>query len=87
MMHMTRDTILNKLILIFEENFEIENPGLDDDLRGKYGFDSLDAIEILVEIEKMLGTKLTQEEKKQAMDIQTINDICDYVQMIISSRG
>lgn len=87
MIYLSRETVINNLVVIFAENFEIENPELDADLRTEYGFDSLDAIEILVEIEKMLGTKLTQEEKKQAMDIQTINDICDYVQMIISSRG
>ncbi len=87
MMHFTRETIVDNLLQIFEENFEIENPGLDDDLRTEYNFDSLDAIEILVEIEKMLKIKLTQEEKKQAMDIRTINDICDYVQKIAGSRA
>ncbi|MGM0759852.1 MAG: acyl carrier protein [Thermodesulfobacteriota bacterium] len=87
MMHFTREAIVDKLLQIFEENFEIENPGLDDDLRTEYNFDSLDAIEILVEIEKMLKIKLTQEEKKQAMDIRTINDICDYVQEIAGSRA
>lgn len=87
MMHFTRETIVDNLLQIFEENFEIENPGLDDDLRTEYNFDSLDAIEILVEIEKMLKIKLTQEEKKQAMDIRTINDICDYIQKIAGSRA
>ncbi len=87
MLHLSRETIIEQLVAVFEENFEIESPELDVDLRAEYGFDSLDAIEILVEIEKMLGTKLTQEEKKQAMEIQTIDDICDYVQLIANSRN
>ncbi len=81
-MKLTRKEIQSELFRIFEENFEIENPGLDDNLREEYEFDSIDAIELLVEIERMLGVVLSQEEKKQAMDIRTINHICDYIEMI-----
>jgi len=86
-MQLTRREILNALIQIFRENFEIDNPGIDDDLREEYEFDSIDAIELLVEIEKMLGFTLTQEEKKQAMDIRTLNQICDYIEALASTRN
>jgi len=76
-----------ELIRIFRDNFEIENPGLNDDLREEYEFDSIDAIELLVEIERILGLSLTQEEKKQAMGVRTINHICDYVAALISARA
>ncbi len=76
---MTREEITTKILIFFRKEFEIENPGLDDNLREKHEFDSIDAIELLLEIENMLGSELTQEEKKRAMDIQTINQICDYV--------
>ncbi|MEE4359760.1 MAG: acyl carrier protein [Desulfococcaceae bacterium] len=79
-MNLTRDEIISKLMEIFEENFEIENPGLDDDLRNEYDFDSIDAIELLVEIEKMLGFPLDQEKKKEAMGIRTLHQICDYIE-------
>jgi acyl carrier protein len=79
---MTRDEILQGILQIFRNEFEIENPGLDDDLREKHGFDSIDAIELLMQIEKMRGTELSQEEKKRAMDIRTVNDICDYVEAL-----
>ncbi len=72
---------------VFAENFEIENPGLDEDLREAYEFDSIDAIELLVEIEGMMGVSLTQEEKKQAMDIRTINQICDYIESLEGARA
>jgi len=86
-MQLTRKEILHDLIRIFRENFEIDNPGTDDDLREEYEFDSIDAIELLVEIEKMLEFTLTQEEKKQAMDIRTLNQICDYIEALASTRN
>lgn len=83
---MTRDKIIAQLLVFFRKEFEIENPGLDDNLREKHGFDSIDAIELLLNIEKMLGYELTQEEKKQAMDIRTINQICDYIESLARTR-
>ena len=59
---------------------------MDDNLRDEHEFDSIDAIELLIEIEKMLGFTLTQEEKKQAMDIRTLNHICDYIETIQRNR-
>jgi len=84
---MTRQEIENEIKIIFQREFEIENPGFDDDLREKYEFDSIDAIELLLEIERMLDSELTQEEKKQAMDIRTINQICDYIESIMQARN
>ena len=86
-MALTRENIQLELKKIFEENFEIQNPDPDDDLREKYEFDSIDAIELLVEIENLLGFKLTQEQKKQAMGIRTINHIYDYMEQMEKSRN
>ena len=84
---MTRDEIQTEIINIFSEQFEIENPGLDDDLRDTYEFDSIDAIELLREIEIMLGSELTQAEKKNAMEIRTINHILDYIESLSAARA
>jgi acyl carrier protein len=84
---MTHQEIEKEIRIIFQREFEVENPGMDDNLRDAYGFDSIDAIELLLEIEKLLGFELTQDEKKQAMDIRTINQICDYVEKIIRKRA
>jgi acyl carrier protein len=86
-MALTREGIISELMRIFAEQFEIEAPGLDDDLREAHEFDSIDAIELLVEIERMIGARLTQEEKKQAMEIRTLNQICDYVQAMDSAHA
>ena len=84
---MTREELQNEILRILSREFEIENPDLDDDLKEKYEFDSIDAIELLIEIEKLLKTELTQEEKKQAMDIRTINHVCDYVEALAKTRA
>jgi acyl carrier protein len=84
-MKLDREVIIKELNRIFDEKFEIENPQIDADLREEYEFDSIDAIELLVEIEKILGFSLTQEQKKMAMDIRTINQICDYIEKMAAA--
>jgi acyl carrier protein len=83
---MTRETIEKKIIAIFEAQFEIVNPSLEADLREAYEFDSIDAIELLREIEIMLDMPLSQEEKKSAMGIRTISHIVDYVERILKEK-
>jgi acyl carrier protein len=84
---MTRQEIEREVKNIFQREFEIENPGMDDDLRETYEFDSIDAIDLLLEIENFLGSEISQEEKKQAMDIRTINQICDYIEKLVQTRN
>jgi acyl carrier protein len=84
---MTRDEITAAVLKIFNDEFEIDNPDLDAPLRDTYEFDSIDAIELLREIEIMLETQLTREEKKAAMDIRTINHIVDYIENIARLRA
>jgi acyl carrier protein len=84
---MTRDEIVAKILRIFARNFEIENPGLDDNLGEVHEFDSIDAIELIREIELMLDTTLTRPEKESAMGIRTINQIVDYVEALAAQRA
>jgi len=84
---MTRQEIENEVINVFQREFEIENPDMDADLRETYEFDSIDAIELLLAIETFLETEITQEEKKQAINIRTINQICDYIENIARKRN
>jgi len=84
---MTRHEIKAEIIRIFWEQFEIKDPGLDEDLRDIYEFDSIDAIELLREIEILLGTQLTRTEKKMAMEIRTIDQILDYVESLAVTRA
>ncbi|MCD6297560.1 MAG: acyl carrier protein [Deltaproteobacteria bacterium] len=84
---MTREEIKTEILRIFKDQFEIENPGLDDDLREVHEFDSIDAIELLSEIEVILSSELTRAEKKGAMEIRTINHILDYVESLSLARS
>jgi acyl carrier protein len=84
---MERDAIKAAIIRIFDEKFEIVGPGADDNLRDAYEFDSIDAVELLHEIEILLDTRLTQAEKKNAMDIRTINQIVDYIEALARDRS
>jgi len=84
---MTRDEIKFEIIKIFGEQFEIENPGLDENLREIHEFDSIDAIDLLREIEILLDSDLTRAEKKKAMEIRTINQIIDYIEMLAATRS
>jgi acyl carrier protein len=82
---MTREQIHAFIVKIMRERFEIENPGLDDDLREQHKFDSIDAVELLVHVETLVGRKLTQAEKRSALEIKTLNDVLDYVQRLMKS--
>ena len=83
---MTRDEIASEVIRIFWERFEIKNPGLEEDLRDIYEFDSIDAIDLLREIELLLDTQLTRAEKKMAMEIRTMSQIIDYIESMDAAR-
>lgn len=83
---MTRDEILANILKIFVANFEIENPDLDENLGEAHEFDSIDAIELIREIELLLDTTLTRPEKEGAMGIRTINQIVDYVADLAAAR-
>jgi len=84
---MTRQDIESEVKKVFQREFEIENPDMDADLRETYEFDSIDAIELLLAIETFLGAEITQEEKKQAITIRTITQICDYIEKIATKRN
>ena len=83
---MTREEITLKLLEVLQREFEIINPGLDDNLREAFGFDSVEAIELLLEIERLLNFELTHEEKKMAMEIRNIRQIIDYVELMANKR-
>ena len=84
---MTREQIVEKILEILKDEFEIVDPDLDVNLTEKYEFDSIDAIALLEYVEDFIRSPLTQEEKKQAMEIRTINQICDYIEGILKKKN
>ncbi len=83
---MNRDALQEKILTILIEDFEFDQPGLDDNLRDDHGFDSIDAIELLGKIEVILGFSLTREEKEKSMEVRSINDLLDFIEAVSSSR-
>ena len=83
---MTKEEITAEILRIFRKEFEIENPDLDADLRETYEFDSVDAIELLIGIERFMKSELTHDEKKLAMEIRTIAQVIDYVALLAKKR-
>jgi acyl carrier protein len=83
---MTREQIVVNIVKLLEEEFEIVNPDLDANLTEKYEFDSIDAIALLEHIEDFIASPLTQEEKKEAMEIRSINQICDFIMGILEKK-
>lgn len=84
---MTRDEIEQKVFDILREEFEIENPLPTDDLREKHNFDSIDAITLLEIVDDIMTPPLSQEEKKSAMDIRTIEHICNFIEDMLAKRN
>jgi acyl carrier protein len=83
---MTREQIVATIVKLLKEEFEIVNPDLDANLTEKYEFDSIDAIALLEHVEDFIASPLTQAEKKEAMEIRTINQICDFIEGIQKKR-
>lgn len=84
---MTREQILTEIKSILLNEFEIADPDPHENLDEKYDFDSIDAIELIIAIEKMIGAPLTQNEKRQAMGIRTLDQICDYVERMYHRKN
>jgi acyl carrier protein len=83
---MTRQEIVDKVLELLKDEFEIVNPDLDDNLTEKYEFDSIDAIALLEYVEDFIASPLTQEDKKQAMEIRSINQICNFIEDVLKKR-
>lgn len=84
---MDRDEIQTTIIDFIETNFEMSDVGLDDDLNAVHGFDSIDAIELLREIETLMDAKLTRDEEETAMTIRTVGQIVDFIEKAMADRA
>ncbi|WP_020585943.1 acyl carrier protein [Desulfobacter curvatus] len=84
---MDREEIQTTIINFIETNFEMSDVGLDDDLNAVHGFDSIDAIELLREIETLMDAKLTRDEEETAMTIRTVRQIVDFIEKAMADRA
>ncbi len=76
---MTREEIVIEANKILAEQFELEPDKLKDPetkLKDDLGLDSLDAVDIVVTMEKKFGCRIKEAE---AREIQTLNQLYDCV--------
>jgi len=62
---------LDEIKKMFAEKIKIENPDPNTDLKA-LGLDSLDLVELIMDIEEKFGVEFTNEE---LMDLKTISDV------------
>ena len=75
---MTQEEVYDKIASVLVEEFEVESDdiNIDANLFTDLELDSLDAIDLMVTLDKELGIEIKTEEMK---DLRTIKDVCDFV--------
>ena len=79
----TKEEIYQKIVSIFEELFEIEAQKitLDARLYQDLDIDSIDAVDLVVELKKMTGKKIQPEEFKT---VRTVQDVVDQIYKLVN---
>lgn len=80
---MTRDDIFNEIRNALVELFEIDPEAvtLDAQLYQQLELDSIDAIDLVVHLQKLTGKKIKPEEFKS---VRTVADVVDAVERLIT---
>ena len=81
---MTREDIYQQLQQIFFDNFEIpkDRITLDANLYTDLDLDSIDAVDLIIHVQDLIGTKIGPDEFKTA---RTVNDVIDVVTTLLAS--
>jgi acyl carrier protein len=81
----TTQEILTIIQDIFHDTFDFskETITLDADLREDLGLDSIDAIDLIILLEKKSGCKLTMED---LISISTVGDVIKKVQELLAQK-
>ncbi|MDR2864454.1 MAG: phosphopantetheine-binding protein [Spirochaetaceae bacterium] len=74
---MTKDDVYNKIREILSERFEIESGEIKSEskLFEELGLDSIDAVDLIVELKPYLDGKIDSELFKQVRTVQDLTDI------------
>lgn len=75
---MTKDEVIEKLKLIMQENFDIDPTSVtaDSNIVTDLDLDSIDAIDMVAEVQRDLNCRLTAEDFKA---VRTIGDIAEVI--------
>jgi len=83
----TEESIKERIVHALAEEFELDPSQLGPEatLYEELGFDSLDAVDMVVVLEKTFGVKLTNEDAIRS--VRTVKDICDLVIQLHNERS
>jgi acyl carrier protein len=86
-MSIAREEVQEKVNRLLVEEFEIPEEELSPEgkLFEDYELDSLDAIDILLALERIFGIKLTEEQRARAKKIRLVKDIYGFVLEVVAS--
>jgi len=81
----SKDDIFNKIKEVLVDEFEVdaENVTLDANLFTDLELDSLDAIDLMVTLDKELDIEINTETMQ---DMRTIQNVCDFVLAAVKSE-
>ncbi len=81
----SKDDILKKIIQLFEELFDTDKEliTLDSNLYEDLDIDSIDAVDLVIELRKMTGKKIQPEDFKA---VRTVQDIVDQVHGLLNDK-
>jgi acyl carrier protein len=73
----TKEDIINKLSAIFAEDFEInpETLTVESRLYEDLGLDSIDAVDLIVKLQELIGKRIKPEQFKQVRTVQNVVDV------------
>jgi len=80
----SQEEIFQKIVSLFEELFEIEPETitLESNLYQDLDIDSIDAVDLVVELKKVTGKKIQPDDFKE---VRTVQDVVDQVDKLVNS--
>lgn len=83
---MTRDELYKKLQEILFENFEISPEKItpESNLYAELELDSIDAVDLVIQVQDLIGQKIGPDEFKAA---RTVNDVLDVVEKLLATSS
>lgn len=80
----SRDEILNRLRVILVENFELDPADIveEADLYEDLDIDSIDAVDLLIELKDLTGKKIEPDDFKK---VRTIGDVLDALHQLVNA--
>jgi acyl carrier protein len=82
----TRESLLTRIAAILQEQFDVEPSSITSDsrLREDLDIDSIDAVNLMIELKSITAKKITLENFHQ---VKTVGDLIDAILAFLSQEG